>query len=261
MLVHMLPKMDMPLKKLVVAALLSLLSCLNAVAAPLVVVTDESLPPYSFVRGNDVVGIDVDMLTEAAKRLSLDLKITALPWKRVFVYVKEGRSPLAMPLFRTAEREEFCLFTGPVHYSVTGIFVKKGKEFRFDNIGDLNGKRLGYNRGFVIQDDLDKAIATGTVIAEEVRSIEQNFGKLMAGRIDVFSANVVSTQYVMRDSPFRNEISMLPKLLTDQRPAYLVVSKAANLPGKEELIASLTVTLKALYQDGTYDKIVKRYVN
>ena len=48
----------------------------------------------------------------------------------------------------------------------------------------LAGKRIGISRGFVIQDELDYAIRSRLVIAEEVGSIEQNLRKLLAGRID-----------------------------------------------------------------------------
>ena len=51
-----------------------------AMAAPLKVGTDESLPPYSFVREGKAVGIDVDMLRLAAQRLQLEVEIVPLPW-------------------------------------------------------------------------------------------------------------------------------------------------------------------------------------
>ena len=229
-------------------------------APPLRVGTDESLPPYSFAHEGKAKGIDVDMLRIAAERLKLDIEIVPLPWKRVLALVEKGELPLAMPLFRTPQRERFALFTGPVHFSQSGLFVRRDHRFPFTDIGDLAGKRIGLSRGFITQDELDHAIRTGQVIAEEVGSIEQNLRKLLAGRIDAFAGNVVSTRYVLRGLSQAAELEALPKLLNDARPAFLVVSRAAILPERAKLIEDLRQTLEALHRDGTYGRLVERYL-
>lgn len=231
-----------------------------AMAAPLKVGTDESLPPYSFVREGQAVGIDVDMLRLAAQRLQLEVEIVPLPWKRVLARIESGELPLAMPLFRTPLRERFALFTGPVHLSQSGLFVHRDRSFPFTTIDDLAGKRIGISRGFVIQDELDYAIRSRLVIAEEVGSIEQNLRKLLAGRIDAYAGNVVSTRYVLRQWPQAAELEVLPKRLTEARPAFLVVSRAATLPDRDQLVEALRQALEALHRDGTYTRLVEHYL-
>ena len=232
-----------------------------ALAAPrLQVGTDESLPPFSFVRDGQAVGIDVDMLRTAATRLGLNLDIVPLPWKRVLALTENGELPLAMPLFRTAQRETFAKFTGPVHVSQSGLFVKKGREFPFASIDDLAGKRLGINRGFVFQDDLDRAIREGKIVTEEVGTIDQNLRKLLAERIDAFAVNVVSARYVLRGSPMEAQLTVLPHLLNNHRPAFLVISRVARIPERDRLAADLQSTLEELHRDGTYQRIVERYL-
>ena len=232
-----------------------------AQATPLFKVgTDESLPPYSFVRGGKAVGIDVDMLHAAAKRLDLKIEVVPLPWKRVLVLLQSGELPLAMPLFRTPERESFARFTGPVHVSQNGLFVRKGEEFPFTSIDDLTGKRIGLNRGFVLADDFDRAIRQGKVMTEEVGTIDQNVKKLGARRIDAFAGNVVSTRYVLRGTSAETKTAVLPRLLSENRPAYLVVSRTAKIPDQERLVETLRRTLEDLHRDGTYAKIVESYL-
>lgn len=229
-------------------------------ATTLEVGTDEALPPFSFVQDGKVVGIDVEMLKEAAKRLKLEVNVKSLPWKRVLAGTESGELHLGMPLFQTPEREAFARFTGPIHYSTFGLFVKKGKEFKFDAIDDLSGKKFGISRGFVVSGDLDAAIKAKKVTIDEVPTIDQNILKLMAGRIDAFPSNIVSTLYLLKGTPESSEIVALPKLLADKRPAFLVVSKAANIPNKEQLIPALTEALEGLHKDGTYAKLVSKYV-
>lgn len=237
-------------------------SCLqHGVATTLLVATDENLPPFSFVREKVVTGIDVDMLSEAARKLGIDLKIVALPWKRVLLLLERGEVHLAMPLFLTPERERFSDFVAPLHYSVTGIFVRKDRIFRFDAVDDLVGKHFGYNRGYALPDELNKMVLGGKIVAEEVSTTEQNIGKLMFGRIDFFVSNTANARFLLRDSPHRTEIAQLPKPLSARRPAYLVASKSAVIQGRDALVNDLRQTLGKLHRDGSYERFVAKYTD
>ncbi|WP_293766254.1 transporter substrate-binding domain-containing protein [uncultured Aquitalea sp.] len=229
-----------------------------AAAQPLLVATDENLPPFSFVEGGKVVGVDVDMLREAARRAHVALDIQPMPWKRVLQELRQGDVPLASPLFRTPEREAFADYLGPVHISMLGLFVRKDRMFPFNKVDDLQGKRLGVMRGFVMQDELDAAIKAGRVQVEEGTTVEQNVGKLVLGRVDAFINNVASTYYQVRGTPAAQQIVVLPVLLQEHRPAFLAASKAARgaaLPGVE----ALGKALQKQMQDGTYQKILAGY--
>jgi polar amino acid transport system substrate-binding protein len=223
------------------------------------VATDENLPPYSFTQGGVAVGIDVDMLRAAAAQLPLEITVVALPWKRVLHYVENGEVPLAMPLFKTPEREQFAIFSAPVHYSLTSLFARSNSASKFNALSDLHGRNVGYNRGFVLPEQIEKAIKKRTISAEEVSTTTQNVAKLMAGRIDLFVANVENTQFILRGTPARNEIVQLPRLLAETRPAYLVFSKAAGFKANDPIIAALNLSLEKLHRDGTYDRIVRKY--
>ena len=246
------------MKKLL-AGLAALLWGTSACAVTLDVVTDDNLPPYSFVQKGGVIGIDVDMLLSAAKTANVEIRLLALPWKRVLFQVEHGTAHLAMPLFRTPERETFATFLAPVHFSATGLFVQKGKEFRFDSVNDLFGKAIGYNRGFALNEQLDRAIRNGKIRAEEVSTTEQNIKKLLASRVDAFVANIVNTQFLLKSTPDATRVTVLPNYLAERRPAYLVAAKAPRTPEQERAIAALSGALDRLSRDGTYERIVKKY--
>ena len=233
---------------------------LLSAAPPLFVATDENLPPFSFVEDGQAAGIDVDMLQEVARRTGRAFTVEARPWKRVLTEAESGQAPLAMPLFRTPEREAFAILAGPVHFSTFGLFVRKDRTFRYDRLEDLYGRRIGINQGFAISSDLDRAVREGRIACEAVGSTEQNLRKLLAGRIDAFLANLVNTEFLLRRFPARDEVVALPRHVFARRPAFLVVSRAAELPDKERLAEELGAALDQLAKDGTYDRIVARYV-
>lgn len=243
--------------------LLLLFVCLLAQplhAAEYRVASDENLAPYSFRDASgQPAGIDIDVLNEVGRRLDIRFRIELLPWKRVLQQVEQGQVALASPLFRTPEREQFAQYTGPVHYSALGLFAPANSTLRFTGLADLDGKRLGINRGFVLQDEFDRAVREGRLQIEEVNAVEQNIRKLQAGRIDLFAANVISTQYALRNSGATASLRLLPRLLQEHRPAFLVISRRAAVPEREQLARQLEATLNAIHQDGSYARIVSKY--
>lgn len=240
------------------ACLLSLMAASSALAQPVVVASDENLPPFSFVENGKVKGVDVDMLREAARRTHVELDIQPMPWKRVLQALRQGEVPLAMPLFRTPEREAFADYLAPVHVSMMGLFVRRDRVFAYNGVDDLLGKRLGVMRGFAMQDELDAAIKAGRVQVEEGTTVGQNIGKLILGRVDVFINNVASTYYQLRATPAAAQIVLLPVLLQEHRPAFLAASRAARAAGKPG-VEALGKALQQQMQDGTYQKIVAVY--
>lgn len=239
--------------------------CLATVAvaggAPLRVAVDENLFPYTFARANgEAAGADVELLREAGRRAGVELSFEALPWKRVLLQVEAGEVPLALPLFFTAERAQFAQFVAPVHFSATALFVRKGQPLNFQEVLDLAGKRIGYNRGYALPDDLRRAIASGLVAAEEVNTTAQNIQKLLAGRIDAFVGNHTNTLLTLRQIAGGERVQALPKLLSAQRPAYLVLSRRAVLPERERLEAALKKALEALVQEGASERLLAQYV-
>jgi len=87
----------------------------------------------------------------------------------------------------------------PMHYSASYIFVKKGKEFKFDSITDLYGKTIGNLRGFVVSKEFDKAVEDKKIIIEEVESRQQNINKTLVDRIDGFVSNDASTMLLLKE--------------------------------------------------------------
>ena len=229
--------------------------------APLRVGTDENLPPFSFVREGQATGIDVDMLRLAAKRVGIEVDIVALPGKRFIAWIETGQLDMAMPLLRTPEREATMLFSGPVHFGQFGLFVHKDRSFRFESPADLKSKRIGINRGLTALDEYMKKNPLAHPEIEEVGSTEQNIKKLLAGHLDAFVANVTSTRFLIAGTPASALITPLPRLISDKRPSYLVISRASRIGEKEKLAEALRTALERMHEDGTYARIVERHLD
>lgn len=240
-----------------VSVLLSgLLNAALAQTSPLNVAIDESLYPYTYVDPNGkAMGTDVELLQAAAKQIGLEIRFLPLPWKRVLQVLETGEVHLAMPLFLTPERERYAQFVTPVHFSATALFVMRDRQDAIKGISDLNGKTIGYNRGYALPDQLAQAISQRKVVAEEVNSTQQNVQKLILGRLDAFVGNYVNTTTAMRTIPGGEKIIALPNLLSVDRPAFLVFSRQASIPERTNLELGLKKAIESIRRDGMPNKL------
>ena len=213
----------------------------------LVVAVDESLYPYTYTGPKgDAAGADVDLLKAAAKRIGIELRFVPIPWKRVQQMLKAGDVQLAMPLFFTPERDRYAQYIVPVHYSATALFMVKDRSFTFKDIRDLYGKTIGYNRGYALPDELAQAVRQNKVVAEEVNATQQNVQKLLLGRLDAFVGNYVNTISALCGIPGSENVVASPRLLSTNRPAYVVFSRAASIPERTDLEQKLRDAIETM---------------
>lgn len=233
---------------------------LKAVHAEVItVLTDENLPPFSFVREGRPAGVDVEMLYRAAEKVGVEVNVISLPWERVLRSIKNGDADWAMPLFRTEEREMFSTFVSPVHYSTTVIFSRRGDRSNYGLLEGLAGKHIGYNRGYELPPEIKAAVRQRMIFVEEVDSTAQNIQKVMTGRIDLFIANVANAKFVLRDFPYKEEIVPAGRPLSERLPAYLVVSRKSKAANVNALASSFRQALERMHNDGTYDEILEKF--
>lgn len=221
-------------------------------------------PPFKWVNENgEIVGFDIDVVKEACRRAGIIPIIKNVPWKRVLLDVESGNSDGGFSAFKTPAREFYAHFvTGyPIHYSTYSLFVLRGNEFEYNSVLDLRGKRIGKMMGYKISDEFDRAERTRLFEVDEVEDIRSSLNKLLLGRVDMLVENSLVAKHVIREmpNPKKGDIVELPTPVTKRRGAYLMISKAAKIKNKAEVIERLNQALKSMSEDGTIDKIMRVY--
>lgn len=250
----------------IVILVLSLVTPNSAFGKALLFLGDDNFPPFSFTDDNGSFrGIDVDMLTEISNRLQLDIKIDLVPWKRLLQYTKAGKCDGSFALFKTPNREEYAIFIEPFHYSNFTIFSKKGGDFKYEGFEDLYGKTFGNDAGFDLGARFKQAIINDKIILRESYSRLNNVQKVVAGRLDGFIGNSLLVRYdFTRDktlAAYRDQFIEHKKPVIEKRGAYLVLSKASGIENKQLLAKNLRQVIVDIFEDGTYDKIVRKYAS
>ncbi len=249
------------MKKIIVFLLISVLFVFVTTAQQsLSILGDDDYPPFSFEEDGELTGIDIDILNELFNRMNIDVEIELVPWNRLMALTKQGAVDGSFALFKTAEREEFCIYPeAPVHYSTFSVFVRQGNGFNFNSIQDLYGKTVGIPSGFTISDEFDLAKAQGLIAVEEVQTSQHNIRKLLAGRIDCFVANRLVTLYSIQQMGLAGQLVPLNQPIKEDRGAYFVLSSNSALAEKDKFIENYNVSLNEMYRDGTVQRILDAY--
>ena len=140
--------MSKTMKKLIVgllgAALLA--GCGNSDSNTVKMITEATFPPYEFLRGQEIVGIDVEICRAVAQKLGKQFKAETVDFDSVIPAVISGKADLAAAgITITEDRKKNVDFSIP--YVKTGIVVIYKKSNPFRDVAQLKGKTIGVQGG------------------------------------------------------------------------------------------------------------------
>ncbi len=251
------------LRRLLIVTLCFLSMISFAQKPTLTVLSQSNFPPFSFEEKGVMTGIDIDVIHELGNRMNFEIIMKYVPWKRLLKTLENGRTDAGFALFYTEERAKFALYATlePIHYSSFFLFVKKGSEFKFSRIQDLYNKKIGLQSSFSISDEFDIAVKEKKFNIHNAYSNENNINLLLKGRVDAIIGHEIVTYYNAAKLDVLEKISLLPIPVAKKRPAYLVLSKSSNkIKNKAELLDTINKIMSEIKQDGTYQKIVHKYI-
>lgn len=115
----------------------------------IVVGLDDSFPPMGFKdEKNEIVGFDIDLAKEVAKRLGREVEFKAIDWNSKEAELKSGRVDILWNgLDITEKRKENMLFSEPYMDNRQIVFVSKGSNVAIASEADLAGKTIGTQSG------------------------------------------------------------------------------------------------------------------
>jgi polar amino acid transport system substrate-binding protein len=141
------------------AAFLAADDSLKAVKAKgkLVLGLDDSFPPMGYRNDkNEIVGYDIDLAKEAAKRLGVALVTQPIDWNAKEQELGTGKIDCIWNGFTiTDERAKAMAFTKPYLKNAQVVVVKKDSPYK--TLADLKGKKVGLQAGSSAADALEAA--------------------------------------------------------------------------------------------------------
>ena len=224
----------------------------------LTVSTDAAYPPQSSLneQTGEFEGFDIDVATEIAKRLGVDVAWEEPSWDVITAGSWNGRWDTTVgSMTPTNDRQEVLYFTQPYNYTPAVAVVGADNEDVSDLTTDLDGKTIGvcagctydqyltqdlaiegYEFDFVIDDAKVSGYDTDTTALED----------LVNGRLDAVITSVTTAQgYIDAGNP----VQIVGDPLFYE-PLSVGFDKSAD-PSSESLYEAVDAIVGEMHEDGT----------
>jgi len=221
---------------------------LRANAEHLVIYGDNNYPPIIFLDQDQAAGILPAIFARLEKDTGDTYELRLLPWKRALKNAQHGDGGITN-ISRTKAREKFYDFSLPIYDDDISLVVLQGREFEFNTLKDLQGKKLGGLSGASYGEKVDQAISNGELHVERENGEQSRLLKLLAGRMDVaiIGNGTAGLEAILASDPRlaanRSQFVVLPRALA-RDPLYLAFSKAMNKQSALERFNQALVVLK-----------------
>lgn len=223
-------------------------------------VYDLDYEPYQVIKNGEPVGPDIDIVREVFSRLDdYSLRLRLLPANRAHVFLMKGEIDL-LPLFRTAKREKYALFTDTaLHYSVYRVAVNKESELRFREYADLSGLDIGIVRNIGLGAKIERQLKAGVLTLQPVDQWVGLVNGLVDHRFDAIVGNETVVQYIADRIGAGQEIKFLDKPFMARRGLMLALSRNVKVEDPQALISAVSRILEDLCREGFVAEVVTRH--
>lgn len=240
------------MKKLLatVLAIMMLLSTTAMAEGALVMATNPEFAPFEYVENGEVVGFDVDLATEIAKDLGVDLQIESMAFDSIIAAIQTGKADVGIAgMSITEERLLTVDFSIPYINAKQAVIVLASSDIK--QSADIKDKLIGVQLG-----------TTGDLLASEQSATVERYqkaldavlelkgGKLDAVVIDLPVANNIVTSLGATD------LVILDDDFFESEEYGIAIAK--NQP---ELLESINATITRLKEDGSIDAMYAKYVS
>ncbi len=193
------------------------------------------------------------IITEAFALKSIKVNYKFLPWKRGMILAQRGDlDGTAVWRYKDKFAKDFY-YSDSVLGTNTVFFHLKNFPFKWNSFDDLKGMRIGGTIGYGYNEEYDKAEQSQEFIIHRVPRDEQNFAKLLAGRIDIFPITtevgyyILQTKFRLKDQQLitHHTQSLTP---SKERNLHLLLSK--KIEKNKQVLILFNLGLEQLKQSG-----------
>ena len=235
------------MKKLAFAALAAavLCGCSDSGADKVKMITEATFPPYEFLRGHEIVGIDVEICRAIAQKLGREFSCETVDFDSVIPAVISGKADLAAAgITITEDRKKNVDFSVP--YVKTGIVVIYKKSVGFTGAEQLKGKKIGVQGGTTSETYVLNELKQEP---ERSRSPAESVAALKSGRVDFVIADIDPAKNCVKGEA---DLAISDFITSEE---YAIAIKK----GQPELLKAINETIAELKADGRLAKWIADY--
>lgn len=215
-------------------------------------------PPYlsEQLKHNGIMG---HMLSDIFQQAGYEVTLTFFPWPRAYSNAKAGKQDATGVWMHKPEREDDFYYSDPVLNEQFVFFHLKTTHFHWQTLNDLKGWVIGGGQEYSYGTEFDNALEAGDIIIERVPTKQQNWRKLLLGRIALYPEELNVGYSSLKQIYPKNKVDLVthyPKALLNNL-SYLLFPKKSDKSLK--LIKDFNKQLKVFRESGRYDMYFKRF--
>ena len=256
--------------KIVTYVVYTLISCLIFFASFVVFANNkdckltvgyDSWEPCHFMDvGNQVRGLDIELLQMVAKRIPCSIAYAQGPWIDLLSRLKTGEIDVLMGASKTNKREQFAYFSTPYRTERFSLYVRKDdtKALALKTFQEFvqSNKKVGVVDDYFYGDDIN-SFRDGELEEQFVGAIisEINLARLLDENIDAFlEDSIVGASMIRRKG--LSSLIVPHGLSITTGDVYFVFSKKSVSP---EIVSSFNLSLKKVLESSDYKALLNMY--
>ena len=222
---------------------------------PQILIGSDTYPPYIYLNNDGTpAGIDVEIATEAFRRMGYAARFEVIDWEQKTALVESGAIDCIWGCFSMQGRETLYRWAGP--YMVSRQVVAVNADSSIQSLSDLAGKTVMVQstskpEGIFLSGSDPRIPQTVEVFSIEDRSVQ--YAMLACGYVDAIAAHETAILQYMKDNNTVFRILEEPLLVTG-----LGVAFAKN--DSRGLDHQLNDAFAQMREDGTLERIVGKYL-
>ena len=220
--------------------------CARESGTTLTMVTQTQFPPYEFMRGRELVGVDMEIGRAVAAKLGRKFRCESVDFASIIPAVLSGRADFAASgLTVTADRLRNVDFSDP--YITKGVVVVYRKTTGYQGPAQLKGRKIGVQSGATSETYCLEKLRQEP--AERCHSPVDAVAALKSGRVDFVIADVDPAKHSVIGDP---DLAISDVMTTEE---YAVAVRK----GCPELLKAVNETIAEIKADGRLAKWVAEY--
>ena len=222
---------------------------------PQILIGSDTYPPYIYLNNDGTpAGIDVEIATEAFRRMGYAARFEVIDWEQKTALVESGAIDCIWGCFSMQGREMLYRWAGP--YMVSRQVVAVNADSSIQSLSDLAGKTVMVQstskpESIFLSGSDPRIPQTVEVFSIEDRNVQ--YAMLACGYVDAIAAHETAILQYMKDNYAVFRILEEPLLVTG-----LGVAFAKN--DSRGLDHQLNDTFAQMREDGTLERIVGKYL-
>lgn len=213
----------------------------------LVLATEAGFAPYEYYKDGEIVGVDIDIAKEIAKRLDKKLVVKDVSFDFLINEVKSGKADFAAAgISITEERKKEVDFTD--EYTVSNQVVVVRKDSPLKNFSELQNKKIAAQLGTVADLYVSENYKDATLVTHKkyLSAVEDVKSK----KVDCLIMDELPAKEIVKTN---SELKVMDGILFQDK--YGMIVKKGNTELKERI----NEILKELSEDGTIDNLVLKH--